>query len=57
MEGYHLRKCYSWLTASGVAKVCGALNEVEGLGPLASTFFSWRPLLGPISVEALSDSP
>ncbi len=30
---------------SGVAKVYGALSEVGGLGPLASKFFSWGPLV------------
>ncbi len=37
------------LPGSGVAEVCEALTEVGGLGPLASTFFSF--LWGPLAVR------
>ncbi len=48
---------FSDVLGSAVAKVCGSLSEVGGLGPLAIKFFSWGPLRGPISVGALSGSP
>ncbi len=49
----YLYKSYNHFSnePSGVAKVCGALSEVEGLGPVS---FS---VGGPISPGALSGSP